>query len=219
MSSKNQDLIDQLLNGKGIIKQGEAAYHLAKSGDSDSINVLLDSLDKLDDGARANAVDMAVDGIFSTAPSSLKPLMDRLQTALPSLAADKAAYILGEVAFRQGQSRDPAILPALLQALNKNLDISGINAAMGCIYGVRECARAGSISAADTVMKKVLAIADQPQPEFNIWYLTLAIEVLAINKADNSKIFGSELMYQLQFLSVDSKLYQQLKSWIQTVTE
>jgi hypothetical protein len=59
MSSKNQDLINQLLNTKGIIEQGEAAYHLARSGDSASINVLLDSLDKLSDSARANAVDMA----------------------------------------------------------------------------------------------------------------------------------------------------------------
>ncbi len=209
--------LNQLLNTEGIIKQGEAAYHLAKSGDSDSINILLDNLEHLSDEARANAVDMAVDGIFSTAPSSLQPLMDRLQP--PSLSADKAAYILGEVACRQGQSRDPAILPALLQALDKNLNLGGINAATGCIYGIRECARAGSIPAADMMMKKVLAVADQPQPEFNIWYLTLAMEVLAINKADNSKIFGSDLMDQLQFLSVNSKVREQLESWVKEVIE
>jgi hypothetical protein len=158
--SQTQDLLDRLLTNDNSIRQGEAAYDLMNSGDATAIEMLLANLEKLDAGARGNALDMAVDG-WLAGPQNLKPLLTCLQNSPVSIAGEISAYILGSIAYKQGKERDAAILPVLLEALNKNLD-AGIGAVSYCIHAIRECARAGSIPTAEAAMKSVLAAADRP---------------------------------------------------------
>jgi hypothetical protein len=208
-----QNLLDQLVSSDSSIQQGSAAYDLAKSEDPALVNMLLLHLENLDEGARGNAVEMAVDGLLASNSCNLEPLLSCLQNSPASVAGKNSAYMLGEIAYRQGLKRDPAIVPALLQALSENLDL-GIGAIANCIHAVRECARAGPIPEANSLMTSVLVAADRPQPQFNIWYLTLALEVLAINHVSSDQDFSAELQKQLQLLLPSSKAYKELQAWL-----
>jgi hypothetical protein len=210
---QRQDLLHQMLNSEDSIQQGSAAYDLASSGDVKSIEMLLSNLDKLDAGSRGNAMDMVADGLLAEDTQSLEPLLTCLQNSPASVAGKSSAYILGSIAYKQGKERDSAILPGLLQALDKNLG-TGISAAASCIHAIRECARTGPIPTAESAMKSVLADADRSQPQFNTWYLTLALEVLAINHSKSDQDFRAELQNQLQLLPPSSKAFQELQAWL-----
>jgi hypothetical protein len=213
MSSQQHNLLDRLAAATNTIDRAAIVHEISVSGDSFLITAMLQSLEQLDSREQAEVTNGAVCGLFETAPTSLDPLLEEIAKAPDSTIGAAAAYILSEVAYKQGTDRDPRILPALLSGLEKTLP-AGIDAARNYIYGIRECARASAISAVDPMMIAVLTAADREQPKFNNWYLDLVLEVLAINATGNPDDFDGAMRSQLSRIPKTSYAFAALSDLV-----
>jgi hypothetical protein len=214
MNTDNQKLIDQIIVASSSIARTDTIDEISKSKDSDMIMAMLNAFNRLEAGEKSDALVMAATSLFETVETSLDPLLHCLNEQQHTQIASSAAYLLGEIAYKQGANRDRRILPALIQGAEKTLSL-GVAAASNYIYSIRECARSGAVPEAESILIAFLVVADQPQPDFRNWYLSLALEVLAINATNNPEDFEQELSIQLKKLSPLSYSFKELSERIE----
>jgi hypothetical protein len=145
-------------------------------------------------------------------PNSLDSLLQCLQLSEQVQTAANAAYLLGEISYKQGINRDGRILPALIEGLQKTMPL-GTESSGSYVYSIRECARSGTVKEAESVIISFLIAAKQPHYYFSCLYLVMALEILAINAKGNKDNFESELPNQLARLSPTSYAYRELSDW------
>jgi hypothetical protein len=146
--------------GQIVNEEFEIVHTLARSGDPASVEAILDLLDNSAVfGPRIRAA--AVEGLVDTLPAGVEVVLSRLARAPLSDAGGQCAYMLGELAYKQGEQRDVRIVPALLTALDIALR-DGTGAAMPFVNGLRECVRGGGMA---EITPRFLAVLLQARSE------------------------------------------------------
>jgi hypothetical protein len=127
-------------------------------------------------------INQVIDGLVMGAPATLSPVLAHLEQSPSSPGGQTCAYVLGEVAYKQGVDRDPRILPALLQTLSAILS-EGTQATSTLVAAVRECARAAAVPEAEAALEAVLKRAEQEEEPY-LWTIENALEVLYLITGD-----------------------------------
>jgi hypothetical protein len=214
MNTEKQSIITKMLSSTNTIDRTEIVDEVSRSKDKELIIAMLDAFNELNAGEKGNALAVSAVGLFDTLPSSLDALLYCLQSSMEVQTISSAAYLLGEISYKQGKNRDARIIPALIQGLQQTMPM-GAESSGSYIYGIRECARSGAVKEAESVVISFLVAADQPHYHFSCFYLIMALEILAINAKDDESNFESELPKQLARLSPTSYAYRELFDWLE----
>ncbi len=213
MNTEKQRFIAKIASSTNTIDRTEIVDKVSRSGDSELITAMLDAFNELDAGEKGNALAVSTVGLFETLPNSLDSLLYCLQSSTQVQTVASAANLLGEISYKQGEHRDIRILPALIQGLERTMPV-GMESSGSYVYSIRECARSGAVREAESAILSFLAAAKQPHYYFSCFYLTMALEILAINAKNDSNNFASELPNQLAKLIPTSYAYQELSEWL-----
>jgi hypothetical protein len=184
----------------GVWEQIEAAWTLAKSADPEALVATLEVLEQ-PESYHSEVISNVIDGLITGAPATLTQVLAYLEQTPLSPGGDDCAYVLGEVAYRQGSARDPRIVPALLNALAASLPL-GTRAASTVVAALRECARSSPLPDAEEAMLAALSLAEKEEDPYP-WTLENALEVLYANHGER---LGAKLKTRLQTLPREHKL-------------
>ena len=190
-------------------EQIEAAWALAKSADPVAVASAIEVLER-PDSWNPEVVSIVIDGLVTGAPATLPQVLAYLEQTPLSPGGDDCAYVLGEVAYRQGSPRDGRIVPALLRALAASLPM-GTRAASTAVCSLRECARSGPVPEAEEAMLRVLSLAEKEEAPYSL-ALESAIEVLYAGQKER---LLPALRARLQALPPDHKLAVTIEDFLE----
>ena len=171
----------------GAREQIDAASQLARSEYPEAIIAAVNLLD-LPERYPRRVIDEIADGLIEGAPATITEVIAKLDNSPLLPSGNVCAYILGEIAYRQGKLRDKRILPALIRAVGATINVGTAEASYS-VSAIRECARAGPVPEATPFMEEVLAKASGELDPY-LWTIDNSLWVLYINE-------GEELLHRL----------------------
>lgn len=179
MNTAERQKLVKAITGADVDQRGDAAYQLAASQDRADVEALLGVLKTSSD---RHIQQVVIEALVENAPSTLESVLTCLTEDPRSQVGQNCAYIVGEIAFRQGAQRDPRIVPTLIEAVRAALP-GGTWAVSGAVAALRECARTGPIPEANDVLLEMIAAAGH-EPEPYVFAVRNAAEILLINNGD-----------------------------------
>jgi hypothetical protein len=182
MSAAERQKLIRAITGADVDQRGDAAYGLAASRDRGDVEALLGVLKTSSD---RHVQQLVIEALVENAPTTLESVLICLTDDPPSQAGQNCAYIVGEIAFRQGAQRDPRIVPALIEAIRAALP-AGTWAVSSAVAALRECARTGPIPEANDLLLQVIAAAGH-EPEPYVFAVRNSAEILLINNGDTMR--------------------------------
>jgi len=200
MDSRERQMQIERMRHSDLGERIEAAWTLAQSADPEAVAATLEALDQ-PDSYHPEVISNVIDGLIAGAPATLTQVLVHLEQTPLSPGGRDCAYVLGEVAYRQGSARDPRIVPALLKALDAYLPF-GTRAASTAVAALRECARSAPLPGAEEAMLAVLSLAEREEDPYS-WALENALEALYANRGER---LLPELKTRLQTLPPEHKL-------------
>ena len=182
MESRERQMQIERMKHSDLGEQIEAAWTLAQSADPAAVAATLEVLEQAD-VYHPEVVSNVLDGLVAGAPATLTQVLAYLEQSPLSSGGNDCAYVLGEVAYRQGSARDPRIVPALLKAIAVYLPL-GTRAVSTAIAALRECARAAPLPEVEEAALAVLSLAEREEGPYS-WAVENALEVLFSNHGKN----------------------------------